>query len=370
MKIAYIIVRGITNIGGIEKYTYEVAFRLAEKGHKVTIFSIAGYDNKIKDNRVDVISVPSIPTKSLEKFSATFLASIRLIFNPTLADIIHFHALGPSMWCFVPRLIGKKTIVQAHGIEWRRSKWGLFGRVFLRISEIPSIILSNAVTAVSKNQKRYIESLYNRKCIYIPTGINISKRQKPYLIKRFGLQGDDYILFCARIVKEKGLHYLIRAYNNLKTDKKLVVAGNSSYDYRYKRFIYELSKNNKNIIFVGVAQGKLLAELYSNCYIYVLPSEIEGMSISLLEAMSYGKVCLVSDIPENVETISGYGITFKNKDIYDLEDKLKGLLLHRDKRLGILAKEYVIENYTWDSIVTKLESFYKSVLYGGCLETN
>lgn len=162
----------------------------------------------------------------------------------------------------------------------------------------------------------------------------------------------------ARIVPEKGLHYLIDAYNQLKTDKKLVIAGGASHTNDYYKEIQEKVKDNKNIIMTGFVQGEELEELYSNCFLYCLPSDIEGMPISLLEAMSYGKNCLVSDIEENTQVCGEYGHTFKKGDVQDLKEKLDSLL-KEDKLIDAnILKNYVIEEYNWDDIVNETTILY------------
>lgn len=213
---------------------------------------------------------------------------------------MHFHAFGPAMFCFIPRLMGRKVIVQGHGLEWKRSRWSIAGKMFLKLSEIPSVKFCNTLTVVSKVQQKYIRENYGIESVVIPTGVNPPVREEPQLIKEYGLKGNDYILFASRLVREKGAHYLINAYNSLKTNKKLVIAGDAEHEDKYKSELNRLAKGNEKIIFPGFATGKLLNELFSNCYLYVQPSEIEGLPIALLEAMSYGNCCLASDIEENI----------------------------------------------------------------------
>lgn len=180
--------------------------------------------------------------------------------------------------------------------------------------------------------------------------------------QKYGLQGNDYIFFAARLVREKGAHYLIDAYKRLKTDLKLVIAGDVQHEDKYKSELYKLAEGNKNIIFTGFVTGKLLNELFSNCYIFVLPSEIEGLPTVLLEAMSYGNCCLVSDMAENLEALSNYGYIFKNKDVNDLTEKLEFLLNNKDEVNAFMekARDYVLENYSWDKI--KLQEILKACM--------
>ena len=360
MKIAYIVLKGMPLGGGIEKFTEEVGSRLARKGHEIVVYTMQHYGAKDGIYRgMQIRTVPTIKSKSLEKMTASFIATLnQSIRNDT--DIVHFHAFGPAMFCFIPRLLGKKVVVQGHGLEWKRSRWGLGGRLFLKLTEIPSVRLPHTVTVVSEVQKKYVKDKYGIDCVYIPTGVNLPQKEEPDLIKQYGLNGNDYILFAARLVREKGAHYLIRAFNKLKTDLKLVIAGDAQHEDTYKAELHNLAKDNKKIIFTGFVTGKLLHELYSNCYLFVLPSEIEGLPTALLEAMSYGDCCLVSDIPENQEAMNGFGYLFKNRDSHDMAVKLDYLINYLDAVESVKekAKNYVLKNYSWDKIADDFERLY------------
>jgi glycosyltransferase involved in cell wall biosynthesis len=365
MKISYVALKGMPLGGGIEKYTEEIGSRLVKKGHKITVYAMRHYGAKDGDYKgMEIKTIPTIKSKSLEKICASFIATIiETIANNS--DIIHFHAFGPSVFSIIPKLVGRKVIVQGHGIEWKRSKWGTVGKMFLKLTEIPSIIIPHKVTVVSKTQQKYLKYKYGVDSVYIPTGVNYPVILKPDWIKKnYGLEGNDYILFAARLVREKGAHYLIEAYNCLNTDKKLVIAGDAQYEEKYKKELRKLAGDNKNIIFTGFVTGNLLYELFSNCYFFVLPSEIEGLPTALLEAMSYGNCCLVSNIEENMEALNGYGFSFKNMDVSDLSLKMK-LLLEKPELVESVkekAKRYVLSNFSWDSIADKFENLYKEVL--------
>ncbi len=364
MKIAYISLKGIPLGGGIEKYTEEVGSRLASKGHEIVVYTMRHYGAENGQHKgMCIKTVPTIKSRSLEKLVASFIASLYLIMEKDV-DIVHMHAFGPAMFGFIPRLMRKKVITQGHGIEWKRSKWGLPGKLFLKLTEWPSVMFPHALTVVSKVQVNYINERYGRNCAYIPTGVNPPCVVTPELIREYGLKGNDYILFAARLVREKGAHYLIEAFNNIKTEKKLVIAGDAEYEGSYKEELARLANGNMNIIFTGFVTGKRLHELFSNCYLFVLPSEVEGLPIALLEAMSYGNCTLVSDIPENIEALNSFGYTFRSMDVNDLSDKLIHLISTPGDvaRFKDRARNHVLENYSWDSIANSFENLYKSLL--------
>ena len=349
--------------GGIEKYTEEVGSRLAARGHEIVVYTMKHYGTKegyYKGMRIK--KVPTINSKSLEKLLASFTATISQFAEKDI-DIVHFHAFGPAMFCLIPKLFGRKVIVQGHGIEWKRSRWGFWGELFLRLMEIPSVKFPHQVTVVSKVQQKYLKERYGVDSVYIPTGVNSPKIESPELIKRYGLESRNYIFFAARLVREKGAIYLIEAYKRLKTDFKLVIAGDAQHEEAYKSELYKLAEGNKNIIFTGFVTGKLLHELFTNCYLFVLPSEIEGLPTALLEAMSYGNMCLASDIPENLEALNGLGYIFKNRDVNDLTEKLRDLLNNKiDKELSEKATNYVQENHSWNNITDQFEELYARLL--------
>lgn len=365
MKIAYIVLKGMPFGGGIEKYTEEVGSRLAAKGHEVIVYAMRHYGVKNGFYKgMKIKTVPTIRNRSFEKIIASLFATIKHCHEDNGADIVHYHAFGPAMFSFIPRFLKRNVIAQGHGLEWKRSRWGLAGRLFLKLSEIPSVRFPHKLTVVSKVQQRYIKERYGIDSTYIPTGVTPHLAEKPDIIKQYELKGNDYIFFAARLVREKGVHYLIDAYKRLKTDIKLVIAGDAIHEDKYKSELNRLAEGNRNVIFTGFASGKLLGELFSNCYLFVLPSEIEGLPTALLEAMSYGNCCLVSDISENLEALNNNGYTFKNKDINDLAEKMAILLKNREavEEKKERAKKYVLENYSWDNIAIQMEDLYKSLL--------
>lgn len=366
MKIAYIALKGMQVAGGIEKCTEEIGSRLAKNGHEIIVYTtnhyVTGEERMFKGMLIK--TVPSLRGKSLEKLTVTFMATLFQCFERDV-DIVHFHAFGPSMFCFIPRLMGRKVVVQGHGIEWKRAKWNGFGKLFLKLTEIPSVIFPHLLTVDGLPQKQYIMEKYGRKSIFTPNGINPPKIEKPDLIKCHGLHGNDYIFFAARLVREKGVQYLIEAYKQLKTNLKLVIAGDAKYEDVYKTELYKLADGNKNIIFTGFVRGKMLSELFSNCYLFVLPSEIEGLPTVLLEAMGYGNCCLVSDIPENLAALGKYGYSFKSKDVCKLTEKLVLLLNDREAVESVKdkAKNHALENYSWDSTAKQYEMLYKKLAF-------
>ena len=318
---------------------------------------------KIKNYKgVRIVTIPTINKKGIDALIYSFFASIRALFGKY--DVIHYHAEGSCAMLWIPHLFRKKIIVTIHGLDWQRSKWGGFATKYIKFGEKLAVKYADEIIVLSKGVQKYFKEMYNRNTHFIPNGVNKPIIRKPKIIKeRYDLDKDDYILFLARIVPEKGLHYLINAFKQIDTNKKLVIAGGASHTNDYLQEIRKKAEEDNRIIMTGFVQGEELEELYSNCYLYCLPSDVEGMPISLLEAMSYGKNCLVSDIEENVQVVGNYGLSFKKSNIQDLKEKLNFLLSNNNetKSLNDISK-YILDNYNWTNSVYKIEKIYKEVL--------
>ena len=367
MKIALIGQKGIpAQAGGIERHVEELSVRLAQAGHEIFVYTRPHYvSSKLKNYKgVNLISLPSVKTKYLDAISHTFISTIHALFQGY--DIIHFHAVGPSTLSFIPRILSRaKVIVTFHCRDQFHQKWGLFSRTYLSFGEWTACKFPHQTIAVSKTIKEFCKKRFQKEAIYIPNGVNIPEQENgSNLIGKFGLKKDNYILTVARLVKHKGIHWLIQAYKKLKTDKKLVIVGNSAFTDDYVKYIKNLAKSDPRIIFTGYQTGKTLAQLFKNAYLYVHPSEAEGLPITVLEALSYGKCVLVSNIPENIEATGGFGFVFRNKDVKDLRKKIEKLLAKPDLvcSMGLEATKYAKENYNWDDITRKTIKLYRNLL--------
>ena len=312
MKIAMIGHKVVpSRLGGVEIVVEELSTRLVNLGHQVDIYNRKNKNKLIKEYKgTKIITIPTINKKGIEALIYSFLASLKVIFGKY--DIIHYHAEGPYVMIFIPHLFKIKTVVTIHGLDWKRSKWGTFATKYIKFGEKMAAKYADEIIVLSKNVQKYFKKTYNRRTTFIPNGVNEAIVKKPKIIKeKYNLSNKEYILFLARIVPEKGLQYLIEAYKNINTNVKLVIAGASSQTDNFYNDIKKKVSDDKRIIMTGHVEGELLEELYSNCLLYVLPSDIEGLPISLLEAMSYGCNTLVSNIEENKQIVKNYGNTFK-----------------------------------------------------------
>ena len=366
MKIAYIAVKGIPMSGGIEKYTEEMANKLVARGHEVTVYTTKHYSNRSGAyENFQIRAVPALKGKFFEKISLVLIASLDQMFREF--DVVHYHALGPSIFSFMAKLRGRKVVIQSHGIEYQRAKWGRFSSEVLRHLERLSYNMGDSLTVVSKQIERYFKETYNKQTVYIPTGIEMPNFEiwNDSLLSGMGLEKDGYYLFIARIVEEKGLHYLIDAYKQIETPKKLVIAGKMDTANPYHKKILNMAKSDNRIVFLGEVLGEKKDMLFKGAYAFCLPSELEGMSIALLEAMSYGKLCIVSDIAENLDIAQGKALSFESKSVDSLAQSLRKaerMSVRERDNLGNRAKTYVVKNHQFETIAQKMESLYAELL--------
>jgi len=368
MAIAMFGQKRLSREGGIEIVVKELCTRMAKNGYTVTCYNRSGhhvsgaeYDKKTEYEGINQKCVPTIEKKGLAAVSSSFFAALYSAFGKY--NVVHIHAEGPAFFSWLPKLLGKRVIVTVHGLDWQREKWKSgFGSKFIKQGEKNAVKYADEIIVLSKGVHDYFRNQYGRETRFIPNGVNRQEIRKAELITdKFGLIKDSYILFLGRLVPEKGIRYLIEAFKNVKTEKKLVIAGGSSDTDSFMKELKELAKDDKRIIFTGFVQGQMLEELYSNAYIYTLPSDLEGMPLSLLEAMSYGNCCLVSDIQECTEVVEDKALIFKKSNVQDLQNKLQEACDHAEKIMELKqqAADYICKKYNWDDVVEETLKLYK-----------
>jgi glycosyltransferase involved in cell wall biosynthesis len=358
LRIAFIGGRGvISKYSGIETYYQEAGERLAAMGHLVTAYCRTYFTPPgAEHNGIQVVRLPTFRSKHLETLVHTFLSTLHVLGQP--CDIVHYHALGPALFSFIPRLAGKKTVVTVQGLDWQRKKWGRLASAVLRIGEHAAFTLPTQTIVVSRTLREHYWDRYRAETRYVPNGGLLRERRAPDKILQWGLLPQRYILFLGRFSPEKGCHLLLEAYERLDTDVKLVLAGGASFCDEYSRALK--THTSERIKMLDWVSGETLDELLTNAMLFVLPSDLEGLSLALLDAMGAGLCVLASDIPENREAVEDAGFTFRRGDPADLAERLRFLIANPAVReaAGTAAKRRIGEQYQWSEVARQVEQAY------------
>lgn len=358
LKIAMIGSKGLpARFGGVERHVEEIGTRLAGRGHRVTVYGRKPLSGEGSYRGVRVRIMPSIPTKNLDTASNTLVSTLHALFQGY--DIIHYHAIGPSIFSWIPMAVGKTTIATIHAPDYRQSKWSRTARALLCLGERTAVKGTTAAISVSRLMADRLEKRYHRDVAYIPNGAEIIEAPPFDEAAGLGLDRERYILTVGRFIVERGFHTLLDAYRRVETDLRLVIVGDDRFEERYASELRRIADDR--VLFPGYICGNLLNELYAYCSFYVLPSTVEGLPISLIEAMSFARPVLTSDIPENLEVAGGIARTFKTDDADDLARALRCMIETGDEEravMGRLGRERVAEEYTWDRVTDRLEQFY------------
>ena len=359
--------------GGIENVLTSLCPILAEKGVAVTCYNRSSdkveneYVSTVKDGKYRGVTIKNAWTvnkKGLSAMVASFTAAFCAAFGKY--DVVHFHAEGPCAAMWIPKLFGKRCVATVHGLDWQREKWGSgFASKYIKFGERVMVKCADEIIVLSESARAYFKETYDRETVLIHNGIDRPlKKEADEITRLYGLSKDGYICIVSRLTAEKGVHYLIDAYNSIKTDKKLVIAGDTSDTDDYVAMLKQKAAGNPNILFTGFISGTVLCEIYSNAYAVALPSDIEGMSLSLLEALAYGNAVLCSDIPENTLVTEDRALHFRKSDVEDLAAKLQQMCDDEDLVRGLKngADEFILGKYNWNDVADATCDLYKKVL--------
>jgi len=366
LRVAFIGGRGvISKYSGIETYYEEVGKRLAMMGHEVTVYCRNHFTPALAEyNGMRVVRLPTIRSKHWETFIHTLLSTGHALTQRY--DVVHYHALGPALFSFFPRLLGGKTAVTVQGLDWQRKKWGRLAAAVLRLGERAAAQLPNGTMVVSQTLQRHYRETHGMEAFYVPNGGALRERSEPKKILEWGLEAGRYVLFLGRFSPEKGCHLLVEAFEQIETDVntdvKLVMAGGASYCDDYGRELRSHASNR--ILMLDWVAGETLDELLTNAMVFVLPSDLEGLSLALLDAMGAGLCVLTSDVPENREVVDGAGFTFQRGSAADLADRLRFLIANPAvrKAAGRIAKRKIEEQYQWQKVAEDIEQAYLKIL--------
>ena len=359
--------------GGIENVLTTLCPLLSDMGADIVCYNRssdeveAEYIGTVEDNKYKGVTLKKAWTIKARGFSAmiaSFTAAIRAAFGRY--DVVHFHAEGPCAAMWIPKLFGKRCVATVHGLDWQREKWGKsFASKYIKFGEKVMVKYADEIIVLSESAREYFKETYNRETTLIHNGIE--KPEKKYakaITELYGLSKNDYICSVSRLTAEKGIHYLIDAFNNVKTDKKLVIAGDTSDTDEYVEMLKQKAADNPNIIFTGFISGDVLKEIYSNAYFVAVPSDIEGMSLSLLEALAYGNTVLCSDIPENTLVTEEKALHFQKSNVEDLTEKMQ-LLCDNNSLVYAMrdgVAEFILDKYSWTDVAENTYNLYQDVI--------
>ena len=346
--------------GGIERHVEELAVRLAGRGHDVTVYCRNHYTPP--DARLPGVTLrrlPSVNTKHLDAWTHTWLATWDALLRGF--DIYHYHALGPATLALPPRLLGKRVVVTVHGLDWQREMWGPAAAAYLKVGEWAAARLANRTVVVSRELARRFATRWRRRTTYIPNAVAAPAPPNFAELAPFGLAPGRFLLTVGRLVPEKGIHLLLDAYRGVATDLPLVIVGDAP-EAKYMAVLKEAA--DPRVRFVGYLYGPRLAAFFGGCALYLQPSTLEGLSIALLEAMSYGAPVLASDIAANVEALGETGFYFESGDAGALRAALAGLLGSPASLAarGAAARDRAAGLYSWDEVARRTEAVYLAAL--------
>ena len=369
MKIAFIGGRDIKTLGGIENYVYNLATHLAKLGHEPIVYCESNRNAIEEVNGFKVIYHKSFGGRFLCKILLSLKSTIDALTKEENVELFHYNAWPPSLWSWIPRMVGRKALLEGHGFEWKRTKYSPFQQKIMHLMEWLTAKMHKNILVVSDEQRDYFASHYSRSCVTIPTAVNMpdSNDIDSDILSRYKVEQGRYFLYLGRLVQDKNPDYLIKAFQKANTtDYKLVIAGSNDQQPEYVEYLHKLAQSDSNIIFTGAVYGADKNTLLRHSAAFCIPSTIEGLAITLLEAMSYGLVCIASDIPSNREGLSNNGIWVKAEDVDSLAEKIEYVINNRDALSHIkeLNRRRVEQNFTWDIIAKRYVEYITNVCDG------
>jgi glycosyltransferase involved in cell wall biosynthesis len=365
MRIAITGFRGIpARYGGFETFAEELAPRLVKKGHEVTVYARSHViDYKKKYYRgVRIVRLPTIRHKYLDTVAHTFLSVVHSVFQTY--DVVLMVNAANSPFALIPRLSGKKVVLNVDGIERMRKKWNWLGKVYYLAGEFLATRLPNRIVSDAMVMRKYYLDKYHKDSKMIPYGATIGSVSSAESLKRFGLGTKKYILYVSRLEPENNAHIVIEAFKLVDTEMKLVILGDAPYADAYKKQLRKIARSDDRIVFTGFVFGKGYKEFQSHAYCYIQATEVGGTHPALVEAMAFGNCVLVNGTPENIEVVGDAGLIYEKNDIGSLRGKLQYLIDHEDicSDLGRRAQERANRKYSWEMVVDEYERLFIETL--------
>jgi len=356
--------RGIpAGYSGFETCVEELGARLAERGHKVTVYC-RSHHIKPRDRfyrGMELVRLPTIRNKYLDTIVHTFLSTMHASFRRF--DIVLMFIVGNSLVSWIPRLTGKKVILNVDGLDWQRKKWPALARRYIRVSEYLATVFPHVIVTDSQIIREYYMRRYDAPSVYIAYGSDVQKAMPGEYLERFGLQPRRYVLFVGRLVPENCAHHLVEAFSGLDSDMRCVIVGDAPYAEEY---IHQLKASaGANVVFTGYLFGEGYRELSSNAYVFVETSEVGGTHPALIEAMAFGNCVVVNDTLQNLEAIGDAGLHYSG---VGAGSSLREVLLRLFEDADTVAEyrpraeSYAAARYSWEAVTTQYEELFLTLL--------
>lgn len=368
MKIVFIGCRDIKLLGGIESYMAHLTSELVKLGHEPIVYCESDKNSIEVNQGVTIIHRKGFRSNLICKPWVSLKATLRTLIKEQNVSLIHYNAWPPSLWSFLPRIFGIKSLMQGHGLEWQRSKYTPRQQKVMKFMEKVTAYTNQHLIMCSEGQTKYFKEKYNKIATTIPTAVNLPSEHginESVTLKRFGLESKRYFLFMARLVQDKNPDYLIEGFRaSVKGGMKLVIAGSNDADPKYVEYLRELAVGDDDVIFTGAIYGNEKDTLLRNAYAFCIPSTIEGLSIVLLEAMSYQLPVIASDIDANRELLGDDAVWVRPENANDISEAIDFCVNHQEVIEDFRIKNFnkVAANYTWDKVALKYVEYVKSIL--------
>jgi|SRR5665213_531791 len=388
LRVAVIGLRGIpSNYGGVEVACERLYSILASKGHSVTAYCRPEYApprGPAFHNGIRLLAAPAIRWKSFDTLSYSTWSVLAAALKGNY-DVIHLHTLAPGLLSGVCRLLQIPTVVTVHGLDWKRAKWGGMGSAVLQAAERSIVKHASAVIVVSENLQSYFYNKYQRTTCYIPNGVDtrLTSLTDESVLAQFALHPQGYVAYIGRLVPEKRVEDLIRAFLRTETTQHLAIVGEAGYTDSYEQSLRRLASDDSRIVFTGLQRGDALEVLFRNATACVFPSALEGLPLALLECLAYGTPAIATDIAPHQEllaNIPGHDLFFQVGDTSGLTELLHRVIgsPQRYKTIAVEAQAKVVVRYNWEDIAQATEAVYEeatmprskkrhsATMYGSC----
>lgn len=360
--------------GGVERHVEHLSIELGKRGHDVVIYARKHYVNAEQvaaferaTANVSVRFLPTLHTKNLDAITHTFFATMAAVFRRV--DVYHYHGVGPSLLSWIPRLLRPRATVVTtfHSPDRQHQKWGRFAKLMLWLGEWTAVHFSHYCITVSKELQQYALDTYGVRTYYVPNAVDVPVYAEASQIRAlYGIRPRKYFVLVSRLIPHKGAHIAIQAFQRCADlDMQLVIVGDASHTESYVEQLHALAKDDPRIIFTGFQHGRVLHELWSNAYAFIQPSFSEGLSISLLEAASYGLPVMSSSIPANVEIVGEEALLYAPEDVEALANHMRTAATHPDRmeKMAKTLRKRVESTYAWDVVTTSVENVYRERLH-------